>query len=138
MLMVKKILLLLIAILFTFYGVVGFWINIGNQALNPIIFATIMIALILAPITIIFSLYYYTKNIKIKTVAVSSELSLIFSLIDFAVFYFWLSKSDTIFEIKVCNLISGVLIALGLFLLLSSLVLFIIASIKNKKQKSNR
>ncbi len=130
----KEKLLIIITLLLTFYGVTGFWANIGNQTINIALFLTIIIALILAPLAVIISTYCLTKYADKGKILLSGVLNLIISAIDFVILSIWFNRGADICTGFSYAIISGMIISLGSLLLISSITLFIIA-VKNHTSK---
>lgn len=126
--MAKKI-SIITALMLTFYGVLGFWINIGNETLNSVVFVTIIIALILSPFAIAISVYRLSKDTNGKKIITLGIYGTIISAIDFLVLVIWFNKGNS--NNSMYSVISGAIIALGVFMIISSATLFII-TIKKK------
>lgn len=121
----NKLIVIITAFVLTLYGVTGFWMNIGNETMNPVLFATIIAALVLAPIAIALSAYQRTKDAETKKSVRSGMISLVLSAVSFAGLAFMLINSDNIGSGKVYDIASGVILALGsLFIVNSACVFF--------------
>ncbi|MBE6843460.1 MAG: hypothetical protein E7510_11635 [Ruminococcus sp.] len=130
--MVKKI-SIITALMLTFYGVLGFWINIGNETLNSVVFVTIIIALILSPFAIAISVYRLSKDTNGKKIITLGIYGTIISAIDFLVLVIWFNKGNS--NNSMYSVISGTIIALGVFMIISSATLFIITIRKKINSK---
>lgn len=121
----NKLIVIITAFVLTLYGVTGFWMNIGNETMNPVLFATIIAALVLAPIAIAISAYQRTKDAETKKSVRSGMISLVLSAVSFAALAIMLINSDNIGSGKVYDIASGVILALGsLFIVNSACVFF--------------
>lgn len=130
--MAKKI-SIITALMLTFYGVLGFWINIGNETLNSVVFVTIIIALILSPFAIAISVYRLSKDTNGKKIITLGIYGTIISAIDFLVLVIWFNKGNS--NNSMYSVISGAIIALGVFMIISSATLFIITIRKKINSK---
>ena len=103
----------IIALCFALYGVAGFWANLGNETISSALFASIIAALILAPLAIIFSTYRQTKEMQKKSIVKAGVICLAAAAVSLLAFAAWLSVSNRIEIGKLCTVISGVLLACG-------------------------
>ena len=117
-------------LLIAFYGLIGFWINIGNETINPILFISIMSAIIIAPIAIVFSSYISTKGTETKTIVKAGAICFAVALIAFVGFIFLLLSGEIE---KMPAIISGVILASSPVSLLYAISFIVIALVKREK-----
>ena len=115
-------------LLIAFYGLIGFWINIGNETINPILFISIMSAIIIAPIAIVFSSYISTKGTESKTIVKAGAICFAVALIAFVGFIFLSGEIG-----KMPAIISGVILASSPVSLLYAISFIVIALVKREK-----
>lgn len=100
--MKSKIAITISAFCVSLYGLVGFWINIGNETIKPVLFVSIMAANVIA-------------------------LLLIISALCFAVWAVLLANSDYIENSKLYSLIIAVFIASGTMSIVYSISFILIS-----------
>lgn len=132
----NKLTVTILALALTLYGVIGFWVNIGNETMNSVLFATIVAALVLAPVGIAISAYQRTKDAETKKSVRSGVISLVLSAVSFAGLAILLVNSDNIGSGKVYDISSGAILALGLLLIVNSACIFLMAVINRNKSHS--
>ena len=127
----NKITVTLLALCLSLYGLVGFWSNLGNEEISPILFASIVIASIIAFVLIIVSAYILTKERVRKQIIKNSIICLVAALICFAVFVILLINSNRIGIGKLYTLINGTFFAFGTISIVYT-VSFMLLSISKK------
>lgn len=132
----NKLTVTILALALTLYGVIGFWVNIGNETMNPVLFATIVAALVLAPVGIAISAYQRTKDAETKKSVRTGVISLVLSAVSFAGLAILLVNSDNIGSGKVYDISSGAILALGSLLIVNSACIFLMAVINRNKSHS--
>ncbi len=129
----KKIVAAITALFLTFYGVTGFWANIGNETVNSFLFATMIAALGLAPIAIAISAHHWTRDKKISSMVKSGIICLVSSAVSFGGMMLWLVNSERINIGKMYAIVGGMILSLGTLLIVYSAALFIFAKLKRSK-----
>ena len=120
------------ALCFALYGVAGFWVNLGNEMIFPALFASIIAALILAPLAIIFSTYRQTKKMQKKSIVKAGIMCLAAAAVSLLAFVAWLSVSNRMETGKLYTAISGVLLACGAAAAIYAVSFLILAAVKKQ------
>ena len=132
-LMKNKFLITIFALCASLYGLVGFWVNLGNETIHPVLFTSIMVANVIAFILIIISAYNWSKEQARNNNIKNGIICLILSLFCFVVFTVLLIISDHIESGKLYSLITALFIALGTTLLFYSLLFMFFSIFKKRK-----
>lgn len=125
--MKSKIAITISAFCVSLYGLVGFWINIGNETIKPVLFVSIMAANVIALLLIILSAYNWSKKQLRKNTLKNGFKCLIISALCFAVLAVLLANSDYIENSKLYSLIIAVFIASGTMSIVYSISFILIS-----------
>jgi len=116
------------------YGSAGFWCNNGNQTINPILFVSILAAIVLAPIAVIISAYLWTRRMPQQRVGGKGVLWLLISASCFVGFLLWLTCGEKILIGKPFALISGLLMACSAAALVYAVTCFTLTVFKKNRR----
>ncbi len=121
------------ALCVSLYGLAGLWINLGNETIAPVLFASFIAAIVIALILIVISAYILSKEQERKNTIKYGVKCLILSVICFAVFAVLSANSDHIDNNEVYSLSTAVLIAFGTASFVYSVLFMIFAVFRKHK-----
>lgn len=120
------------ALCLAIYGAAGFWIHIGNETMSPVLFATILAAMILAPFAIIYSAFRLTKDMQKNGMAKAGLVSLAAAAVSLTGFGLWLSAGRRMENGTLFAVIGGVLLACGAAAAVYAVCFFIFAAVRKQ------
>jgi len=128
--MKNKVAITISALCVSLYGLAGFWLNLGNETIEPVLFASIIAANVIALILIIISAYSWSKEQLCKNTVRNGVICLILSAICFAVFAVLSANEEHIGAGKDYSFIMAVFVALGIASVLYSVSFMLFSAIK--------
>ncbi|MBR5370999.1 MAG: hypothetical protein IK130_02170 [Oscillospiraceae bacterium] len=118
------------------YGIAGFWSNLGNETIHPVLFASMLTAMVLAPVAVIIAACLRTSRMPQQRIGGKGVLWLLLSAVSFIGFWLWLTHGGSLAGGKLFALISGLLLACSAATLVYAVTCFILAVSKKNRQNS--
>ncbi|MBP0986689.1 MAG: hypothetical protein J6S92_00165 [Oscillospiraceae bacterium] len=118
------------------YGIAGFWSNLGNETISPVLFASILAAMVLAPIAVIVFSCLRSGGMSKQRIGGAGVLSLLLSAVSFVGFWFWLSTGDMLASVVPHALISGLFLSCSAAALVYAVTCFILAVFKRNRRNT--
>ena len=118
------------------YGITGFWSNLGNETIHPVLFATILAALVLAPFAVIVFACLRSSRMPKQRIGGAGVLSLMLSAVSFVCFWLWLSFGGMYAAGMSHALIGGLFLSCSAAALVYAVTCFILAAVKRNRRNT--